>query len=179
MILTINTQEEFDFYIEHLIEAYIMLFSEEPFNRKDVKREYAFEFFKENFEHGLIFILTKKDKESVFGFRTIIDPKRIESFNCIDIDPNSMYLSGIWVDKQLRGTGIGDDLHNHSIDKLKESHNPAVIYVRTPINNPVIEHVLHKYGYDIVSEHRSKLNGIDMDLNVWQKTLLFKNNESN
>jgi len=171
MIHLIKTQEEFDFYIEELIKAYIMMFSEKPFNRNDTTRDHAMVFFKKTFEHGYIFILTKKHKESVFGFRTVIKTEFVSDFDCIDIVKNSLYLSGIWVDKSIRGNGVGSDLMLHTLNTIKELHKPEIIYVRTPTHIPDIHHVLHKTGFDTIAEHRAKLNGVDTDLIIWGKSL--------
>ena len=171
MIFIIQTQEELDFYMEQLIEAYLMLFSEEPFSRKDTTREHAITFFNDTFKEGFIYLLTKKDKSSIFGYRTVIHTKYVSDFKDLELVENSFYLSGIWIDKSIRGKGLGSELMHFSLKNLKEMHKPDKIYVRTPINTPEIHHVLHKSGFDIIEEVKAKLNGIEMDLYLWGKYL--------
>jgi len=164
MIFTIDTLPSLNKYLPQLITNYISMFSESPFNNPNITNEVAKEFFINTFINGLIFVNTYSSTDIIVGFRTVIKSEKFKDFDKLNLDDNSIYLSCLWISKNLRNTSLGNNLMTYSLSIVRKNFNPKSIYVRTRNDTPGILHLLKSKGFTQINKYPVIINNQELEL---------------
>ena len=164
MTSTIKNKEDLNYFLPQLISNYKAMFSESPFNNPNITDEYAKDFFINTFENDLIFISTSTSRTRISGFRTLIPSEYFKDFKKLNLEKNSIYLSCLWISKELRGRGLGNQLMNYSIRTINKEFGSRTLYVRTRNDTPNIIYLLEKKGFQSIEKYPVTINNQDLEL---------------
>ena len=167
MIKLIESTEELNSFMDELINCRISMFKEEPFNNHNITYDECREWFINTFNNGLIFIALSDFR--IIGFRTIIKSVEFRDFDKFDMDMNSSYLSCLWIHKDYRGKGLGEELMTYSLDKTSEITGSNKFYVRTRSDTPEISNLLIKVGFKVFLSYETLINNEKITLQMWIK----------
>jgi len=168
-MISVITKDNFQERLPVLVQCYLSMFAEPPFNNTSITEEYAREFFRKTFEHGLIFIDTMSDFGKIYGFRTVISIEHFKDREKFHMVPGSYYLSALWIKPSIRGRNLGSDLMRESLRIIRKTFKPTKLYVRTREENLPIQGILKKYKFTKLDTYETIINNEPLNLIVWER----------